>query len=120
MLITGNGTGNNACHLIYQASNNGLYLTADCGASQIGPVTPGGSGALGNSQCSVAASSVAITSSGNTLTVTETTVFTSAFNGGKTTMMYTFDKSNVGSGWSNVGTWTVNATSPRQSMLYKL
>jgi hypothetical protein len=111
MLITGNNTGNQACYLIYQASNNGLYLTSDNGSSLIGPATPGGSSSLSNSQCSVAASSVSVTPSGNTLKITETSSFKAAFAGSKTIMMYTFDTSNVGSGWSNVGTWTVPGTS---------
>ncbi|HEY1945679.1 MAG TPA: S53 family peptidase [Bryobacteraceae bacterium] len=107
MLITGNGTGNQACYLLYQASNNGLYLLSDNGQALIGPVTPGGSGTLSNSQCSVAASKVSVTSSGNSLKVTETTGFTSAFNGSKNTMMYMYNFANVGTGWGTVGTWTV-------------
>jgi hypothetical protein len=109
MLITGNGTGNQACYLIYQASNNALYLLSDNGQVLTGPVTPGGSGTLSNSQCSVAASKVSVTSSGNSLKVTETTGFTSAFNGSKNTMMYMYNFANVGTGWGTVGTWTVNA-----------
>jgi hypothetical protein len=107
MLITGNGTGNQACYLLYQASNNALYLLSDNGQALIGPVTPGGSGTLSNSQCSVAASKVSVTSSGNSLKVTETTGFTSAFNGSKNTMMYMYNFANVGTGWGTVGTWTV-------------
>jgi hypothetical protein len=108
MLITGNGTGNQACYLIYQASINALYLLSDNGQVLTGPVTPGGSGTLSNSQCSVAASKVSVTSSGNSLKVTETTGFTSAFNGSKNTMMYMYNSANVGTGWGTVGTWTVN------------
>ncbi|HMF74126.1 MAG TPA: S53 family peptidase [Bryobacteraceae bacterium] len=107
MLITSNGTGSNACYLIYQASDNGLYLTADNGATLLGPVTPGSSSTLSNSQCSVAASGVSVSPVGNILTITETPKFASSFAGSKTTMMYTFNNANVGSGWSNVGTWTV-------------
>jgi hypothetical protein len=107
MLVSGNGTGNHACYLIYKTSGNGLYLTSDAGTSQIGPVSPGGSGTLSNTQCSVAASSVSVSSSGNILTITETSKFSTSFAGEKTTQMYTYNNANVGSGWSTVGSWTV-------------
>jgi hypothetical protein len=112
MLITGNGTGNQACYLLYQASNNALYMMSDDGAALTGPVTPGGSGTLSNSQCSVAASSVSVTSSGNNLTVRETIAFASAFNGNKSTMMYMYNYADVGTGWGTVGTWTVGSQTP--------
>jgi len=112
MLISGNGTGNQACYLIYEASTNGLYLTSDDGAALLGPVTPGGNGSLSNSQCSVAASSVSVSPSGNTVTIAETSSFKNAFAGIKTTMMYTFNAASVGSGWSYVGTWAVPGTPP--------
>jgi hypothetical protein len=41
--------------------------------------------------------------------VTETTGFTSAFNGSKNSMVYMYNYANVGTGWGTVGTWTVNA-----------
>jgi hypothetical protein len=111
MLITGNGTGNQACYLLYQTSNKALYLMSDSGALT-GPVAPGGSGTLANSQCSVPASGVSVSSSGNTLTVTETTTFTSAFAGSKTTMMNRYNAANVAVGWTTVGAWTVPGTPP--------
>jgi Pro-kumamolisin, activation domain len=112
MLITGNGTGNQACYLMYQASNNALYLMSDGGASFTGPLTPGGTGTLSNSQCSVAASSVSVEPSGNTLKITETFTFKSAFTGSKTTMMNSYSNANVAASWATVGTWTVSSTPP--------
>jgi hypothetical protein len=96
----------NSCLVYYSRAANQLNLEADSGAVWLPAATPGGSGTLTNSQCSVnlAASSVAI--SGDTLTLNLALAFTSAFSGAKNVYMYAAGPS-TNTGWQTMGTWIV-------------
>jgi hypothetical protein len=107
MLVTGNGTGNQACYLIYSQTDNMLGLLTDAGANPTVWTVAGGAGVLLNSQCSIAAAGFRADAAGNVLTLTETTVFATAFAGVKALMQYTYTKANVGSGWAAAGNFTV-------------
>lgn len=108
MLITGNNTGNHACYVIYTQASNKLGIVLDNGSNPTAYVPLGGTDVLTNSQCSVAASGVSVSSSGNTLTVKETVTFKTAFLGVKSVMTYWFTAANVGSGWKTTGSLTVS------------
>jgi len=96
----------NSCLVYYSRATNQLNLIDNAGTAWLA-ATPGTSGTLSNSQCSVnpAASTVAI--SGNTLTLKLPLTFTSAFSGAKNIYMYAAG-SATNTDWQTMGTWTVN------------
>ena len=96
----------NGCYLWYIQASNALYLTNDAATAWNGPVTPGQSGFLHNSQCAVNAATSSVTRSGTNLTLNLTLSFTTAFDGAK----YVYMDANDGqqdSTWQQRGTWTV-------------
>jgi hypothetical protein len=111
MLFNAEIDGRNACYLIYDARFNGLYIANDQGDGIGSPVTPGGSGAVSNNQCSVTAASAAVSLSGANLIITVGLNFAPPFAGPKNVYAYTFDNTWTGSGWNPIGTWTVPQSS---------
>lgn len=107
MLINSSQNGQDSCYLIYVTATNSLYLHTDDGIAFTGPLTPGGSGTLSNSQCSVPVSSAAASVSGGNLVVTADISFAVAFEGNKNIYMLTYDNGFNG-GWIAAGTWTVS------------
>ncbi|HZU29428.1 MAG TPA: FG-GAP-like repeat-containing protein, partial [Bryobacteraceae bacterium] len=97
----------NACQLTYIASVNRLYLMSDDSKSWVGFVTPGGSGTLHNSQCTLNAPTSTVSASGNTLTITVDLSFTQVFGGIKQAYAYVLDAETETAGWTDVGTWMV-------------
>jgi hypothetical protein len=95
----------NACYFYYSRASNALYLASDAGAWQ-GPVTVGGSGTLSNSQCTVNAATSSVSASGTTLTLNLAISFEAGFAGAKGIFME-LQNATVDSGWSQLGTWTV-------------
>ena len=110
IIINSNLNGSTGCYLYYLQASNAVYLANDAGTAWQGPVTPGHSGTLQNSQCAVnpAASSVSV--SGNNLTLNLGLTFQASFNGAKNIYMMAYDGQN--SGWLQKGVWTVNAAFP--------
>jgi hypothetical protein len=98
----------NACYSRYDAGPKSLYLLNDTNTAWLGPVTPGSTAILQNSQCVLNASASSVSSSGNNLTVNVSLRFKSpAFNGAKNLYVYA-NSAAVYTGWLLVGTWTVN------------
>jgi hypothetical protein len=73
-----------------RAANN-LSLLNDAGTTFQGPITPGTSGSLSNSRCTLSAAGASVSTSGTTLTVTLPLSF-SAFHGAKSTFGLAQDK----------------------------
>ncbi len=94
------------CIPYYVASNNGIYLFNDAGASVTGPLTPGSSGTLSNSQCTIAGAGSSISGSGNTLSLTLAINFSPAFRGRQTVYGVAIDAAGLNSGWRALGSWT--------------
>ena len=106
-------SGVNACDIYYVRAANALYLYNNAGLATTGPLTPGSSSSLSNSQCVLAGSGTSVTSSGNTLTVKLAITFQSAFSGSKNVYMDAINTSgSISSGWSQEGTWTVGSAGP--------
>jgi hypothetical protein len=102
-----NGIG--ACYVavvLASAGSGTVFLVDDAGDSG-GPftaVTLPGTGKASNSQCAVWAQGSSVSASGNTLTVTLSLTFQSAFGGTK--VVYGALRGGSGnSGWQAVGTW---------------
>jgi hypothetical protein len=97
----------NACMWKFSPANGSMWLLSDNASTYLGPVTAGGSGKLANSQCTIEASSIAATGSGNTLTVNLTESFPSSFGGLKNIYLDAVDVSGLETGFYAKGTWTI-------------
>ncbi|MBV8898031.1 MAG: hypothetical protein JO051_16070, partial [Acidobacteriaceae bacterium] len=93
-------------YLYYDRPSNTLNLGNDQGNGVAGSVTPGGSGTMASSQCSVPASSASVAVSGNTVSITVTITFTSSFTGAKNVWAAIVDTSYHESAFQQIGTWT--------------
>ncbi len=96
----------NTCFVVYVQGSNKLYLFSDANSSTLGPVTPGSSQSVSNSQCTLSGSGGTVTATGTTLTVPLAITFASAFSASKT--IYGLAQGYTGSnpGWQSLGTWT--------------
>jgi hypothetical protein len=95
----------NGCGVKYVLASNALYLLNDTGSDSSGPITPGTSATLSNSQCRLDASGSAASGSGNTLTLVLSLRFESTFTGMKNVYGWAIDNANLESGWTRVGVW---------------
>lgn len=95
----------NSCYVYYLRASNAVYLANDAGTAWLGPVSPGQSGSVQNSQCSVAGTGSSAVGTGNQLTLTLAVSFLPGFTGSKSTYMEVYDGSD--SGWQSRGSWTV-------------
>ena len=85
-----------------------MYLFNNGATAWLGPATPGSSGTLQNSQCSINLATASVVGSGNNLTLTVPMTFTSAFKGLQQFFMRAEDAGGVSSGWKVGGTFTVS------------
>lgn len=100
------------CTTVYVPSTNSLFLYADDGETQLGPVTPGASGSVSNSQCTLNAQTSSVSISGNTVTVKAAIVFSSTDVGTpKVWLLATRNEGEI-SGYAPFGSWTPNAAAP--------
>ena len=99
-----NNVGN--CYIYYSSGSNGMYLFNNAGTSVTGPLTPGSSGTLSNSQCTINGAGSSAIGSGNTLSLTLSIVFNPAFTGTQNLYGYAVDNGGQRSGWQTLGTWT--------------
>lgn len=94
-----------SCYLFYVQGANQMFLASDGGAWQ-GPLTPGGTGTLQNSQCTLNAEASSVNASGKNLTVNFGLTFAAGFTGAKN--VYAEVRSGtMDVGWSRLGTWMV-------------
>jgi ABC-type arginine/histidine transport system permease subunit len=103
--------GRHACYLAYVLSSNTLVLVdddGDAGGPYAGSVALGSQMVIQNSQCAVGLTSAI--GSGNTLTVTLSMTFKSAFAGNRIVYMAAQDNSGANSGWQALGTWGLSYT----------
>jgi len=85
----------------------GLSLRNDAGARFLTPaLTPGGSGTVSNSQCTVSASGTSVNQSGNSLTLNVALTFSNIFTSPVNVYLYSANSSGQNSGWVNAGSWT--------------
>jgi subtilisin family serine protease len=110
MLINSSLTGAGACFLIYEPPANTIDLVDNSGNNVGGRLTPGSGGTLSNSQCSIAGSSVAVSNTGNSITVAATVTFASGFAGPKTIWATWYSAAGQQGIWQSVGSWNVTAS----------
>ncbi|MBV9155070.1 MAG: hypothetical protein JO097_02335, partial [Acidobacteriaceae bacterium] len=90
----------------YNQADSALYLYNDAGTAVMGPLTPGSSGTLANSQCTINGTGSSVTTDGDTLTLNLSVTASSSFEGPKNIYMRAADNSSAITGWVNKGTWT--------------
>ncbi|MDQ6701083.1 MAG: Ig-like domain-containing protein, partial [Acidobacteriota bacterium] len=105
-LINGSLSATGGCFAYYVPASKALYLYNDAGTGLTGPLTPGGSGSLSNSQCTIDGPTSSAPATGNTLALTLAVAFNANFKGVQTLYGYTADNGNLNSGWQTLGTWT--------------
>ncbi len=99
-----------ACYVYYVQSSNLLYLENNAGTGAQGSVTPGGSGTVANSQCTINAAGSSVVPSGNNLTLAVSITFKTAFAGTKNIYMNATSKEGETSGGLKPkGTWNTSA-----------
>jgi FG-GAP-like repeat/FG-GAP repeat len=97
-----------ACEVIYYLATNEFYLANNAGTGLQGPpVSPGASGTISNSQCTLSGSASSVSTSGNALTMTVSLTFTAGFAGTKTVYMRAIDNEGLDTGFQNEGTFSV-------------
>src|SRR5450755_4040670 len=99
------------CSMTYSNGSNGLYLASDNRTSWLGPLTPGSSGTLQNSQCTLYGTGSSVSISGTQLTMTVSLSFTAAFAGTKGVYLWASDSAGDSTGVLEMGNWTVTAPS---------
>jgi beta-propeller repeat-containing protein len=96
----------NACYVVYDAVH-GLLQLASNNATGSSEKSAASTGTLENSQCSVGATTVAI--SGNSLILSVSITFQGAFSGLQNIYLYAVDANGDSTGWVQSGTYTVAA-----------
>lgn len=103
--------GVSACYVYYYPASNAFYLENDGDSATIGPLTPGSTSSISNSQCKLYGAGSSITASGNNLTVNFAIAFTNAFTGLKKIYMWA-NGASAASGWFEKGSWTPLPAAP--------
>jgi hypothetical protein len=101
--------GANACYAYYYPDTNALYLENDANNGTVGPLTPGSSSSISNSQCTLNGSGTTVSTSGNNITVAYSVTFSSTFTGLKDVYLLAAGAS-LSNGWIPEGTWMVTTT----------
>lgn len=96
----------NSCQVYYQPSTNQVNLLNNAGTVWMSG-TPGASGTLQNSQCSLNLASTTVSLNGNNLTLNLPVTFQAAYAGAKGIYLYAEDVSGAVTGWEELGAWTV-------------
>jgi len=111
--ISGIGT----CVLEYDIAGGGFYLWNNDHTVNAGPLIPGSSSSLSNSQCTLSGSGSSATASGNTLTVKYALTFAGSFQDSKDTYLQANSIGGYSTDWLAAGTWTPSsAGSPHASL----
>ncbi len=97
----------NSCVVVYVQASNTLSLFNDAGTALVSAsATPGGSGLVSNSQCTITGNGGPVTVAGSNLIVPVAVSFAGAFTGSKSIFGLAQSYSGSNSGWQNLGTWT--------------
>lgn len=100
-----------ACYVLYYRATNALYLENDAGNGLSAGVTPGSSGQISNSQCTLTANGSSVSFAGDDLTLSVALTFSSTFVTPVNVYLLATENSfprvsTAYSGWVLSGTWT--------------
>jgi hypothetical protein len=96
--------GRNSCYLAFSRPLNTLYLMNDAGTALLPGLSLGGSGTLGNAQCTASGTAAG---SGTALALNLNTTFSNGFAGNKVVYLAQRNLTDGNSGWQVSGTWGV-------------
>jgi hypothetical protein len=105
MLFNTSLSGGSGCYLIYYPGSNAFYLENNADSATVGPLAPGSSATISNSQCTLAGTGTSVSTSGNNMTVKFALTFSSTFDGSEKVYMGA-NSASAASGWVQEGTWT--------------
>jgi len=103
----------NVCHGFYDRPSNGLYLYNDSITVLMGPLTPGSSGSLQNTHCTIYGTGSALVSAAGTDLVVNIRIGLTGLFSLKTQKVYLWivDNAQTGTGWVQTSTWTSSVPS---------
>jgi len=107
ILINNGLDSRHACFLAYSQPSNVLYMLADEGGTFRPGLVLSSSGSTSNSQCTVSWGSSPTDGNGNTLVLTLSIAFNTAFAGDKFIFMAAGDVAGNNSEWQKMGVWQV-------------
>jgi hypothetical protein len=110
LLNTTSIKGVNACYVEYYLPGNRLYLENDADTELIGPIQPGSSSSISNSQCTLSGEGSSVTESGDNITVNFAITFASTYTGSKN--IYLLANDGFSTGWVEMGAWTPVSLGP--------
>jgi uncharacterized repeat protein (TIGR01451 family) len=97
----------NTCHGLYDRAANALYLYSDGLTALLGPLTPGASGTLQNSQCTLYASSSLLSEAGTDVTISIGLGLQPGYAATpQNVYLWVKDNEGHGTGWVQTSTWT--------------
>jgi len=100
--------GANSCQVAYVHSTGLVYLLNNGATAWTGGLPPGALNTLSNSQCAVPLASMAVSVTGNDITLTIPLSFaTTTYHGTKNIYALALDTSGLRSDWAIRGTWTL-------------
>jgi hypothetical protein len=104
--------GANACYVFYYPASNALYLENNADNGALGPLTPGSSSSISNTQCKLAGTGSSSSVSGDNLTLNVALTFSSTFTAQKNVYLLAAENNGTNSGWAQKGTWTPASLGP--------
>jgi len=103
MLFNTSLSGTNACYIEYFVVGNIIELKNNANTGYVGSITPGSSGSLSNSQCTVYGTGSSYSTGGTSGTLNLNITFASTSP--VLTYLYAADRSGANTGWVQAGTW---------------
>jgi uncharacterized repeat protein (TIGR01451 family) len=103
----------NTCHGYYNRASNALYLYNDTLTAVLGPLTPGSSGSIQNSQCVISGgTSSLVSASGTDLTVNIGIGLLGSYASAKNIYLWVQDNEDNNTGWVQTGSWVLSLGVP--------
>lgn len=107
IMIAPSVANDHVCWIVYDQPGNRITLVRDLLNSGSDSMAPGSTSVLQNSQCKITGAGSLVSVSGTTLTLTLPITFSSGYSGNQN--IYTeAAETNINTGWSQKGSWTVN------------
>jgi hypothetical protein len=117
-LVNGNSSiPQQTCHGFYVRATNALYLYNDTLTGVLGPLIPGSSATLQNSQCVVSGNGSSAAASGTDLILKLTLGSQGNYVNGKNVYIWVKDNANHDTGWIQTSAWSIPTANQPPSVL---
>jgi hypothetical protein len=94
------------CSIYYEVGTNQLNVFNDANTAKSASLTPGGTGTVSNSQCTLSAAGSSTSTAGNNFTLRVAVTFSVTYTGQKNAFVYAGANNGTNTGWVLKGTWT--------------